>query len=65
MYEVEVRLTGWKIADALAELRQWLDHHQCTPVNFNLSRAKNRVLLVSIQFNEANMAEAFRRDFGG
>jgi hypothetical protein len=65
MHEVEVRLTGWKIADAMAELRRWLDHHQCTPVNFNLSRTKNRVLLVSVQFNEAEMAEAFRRHFGG
>ena len=29
MSQVEVRLTGWMIADAMTELRIWLDHNIC------------------------------------
>ena len=65
MREVEVPLKGWKLADALAELRKWLDHNNCIPANFDISRGKRRVLLVRMQFNEDDMAEKFQRDFGG
>jgi hypothetical protein len=65
MREVEVRLVGWKLADALNELRKWLDHHNCVPVNFDISRGKRRVLVVRIVFTEDHLADTFRRDFGG
>jgi hypothetical protein len=31
MREVEVQLKGWKLADAMGELRKWLDHNDCVP----------------------------------
>jgi hypothetical protein len=64
MRRVEVRLRGWKIADALAELRIWLDHNDCVPVSFDIVRAATGALLVCIEFNQEEMAKAFQRDFG-
>ena len=32
MREVKISLTGWTLADAMGELRKWLDHHDCVPV---------------------------------
>jgi hypothetical protein len=65
MHEVEVSLVGWKLADALGELRKWLDHNNCVPVSFDIARGKRRVLVVRMTFAEDHMAAAFRRDFGG
>jgi hypothetical protein len=65
MREVEVHLKGWKLADALGELRQWLDHNDCVPVTFDIAKGKRGVLLVRILFKEEHLANAFQRDFGG
>jgi len=65
MREVEVQLKGWKLADAMGELRKWLDHKDYVPVNFDIARGKRRVLVVRMTFAEDHMAEAFRRHFGG
>jgi len=64
MREVEVRLKGWKMADALAKLRNWLDHYGAVPVNFDISRAATGSLLVRIVFKDESEAELFERDFG-
>ena len=60
MHEVEVRLKRQKLADALGEMRQWLDRHDCVPISFDFVRGRRGALL----FKEDHMAEAFRRDFG-
>jgi hypothetical protein len=65
MREVEISLTGWTLADAMAELRKWLDHHNCVPVNFAIERGKRRVLVVRVLFADDAMANIFERDFGG
>jgi hypothetical protein len=31
MRQVDIELKGWMIADAMAELRIWLDHNNCVP----------------------------------
>ena len=63
MPEIEVRLKHWKMADALGELRQWLDHHNCVPVNFNISRSATGSLLLWIAFKHEHEAELFPRAF--
>jgi hypothetical protein len=65
MREVEVHLRGWNLADAMGELRKWLDHNNCVPVSFDIARGKRRVLVVRMLFAEDQMAEAFRQHFGG
>ena len=64
MREVEVRLQQRKLADALGEVRQWLDRHDCVPVSFDIVREKRGALLANVVFKEDHIAEAFLRDFG-
>jgi hypothetical protein len=63
MREVEVRLRGWKLADALGELRIWLDHNQCTLDNFEIA-ADGDALVVRVIFAEDDSADRFQREFG-
>jgi hypothetical protein len=63
MHEVEVQLKGWKLADAMGELRKWLDHNDCVPVSFDIARGKRRVLVIRMTFADEHMADVFRRDF--
>jgi hypothetical protein len=62
--EVEVRLSGWRLAEAFSELRVWLDHHQCIPESFEITKPANGALLVRIAFVEDALAERFKREFG-
>lgn len=64
MREVEVRLKQWNMADALAKLRNWLDHNGVGPVNFDICRAAAGSLLVRIVFKNQDEAERFQQDFG-
>ena len=64
MRVAEVRLKGWMIADALAELRIWLDHYECVPLSFKITKATTGGLLVRVELSDAAMAEAFQREFG-
>lgn len=63
MRQVEVRLKGWKMADAMGELRAWLDHHNCRPANFEIRRAASGGLLVRIEFADDRYAQRFEQDF--
>jgi hypothetical protein len=65
MREVKISLPGWKLADAMGELRTWLDHQNCVPVDFEMERDKREVLIIRIVFPDDHVAEAFERDFGG
>ena len=58
MRQVEVRLKGWR----MAELRIWLDHNDCTPHSFEITKA-GRDLFVRVEFAQDAMAEAFRGEF--
>jgi len=61
MREVEVRL-AMKLADAMGELRVWLDHNDCVPVSFDINR-QGRGVLVRVIFAEDEQAEQFERRF--
>lgn len=62
MREVELPLIHLKLADAMEELRKWLDHHECTPKDFDITK-RDDVLVIRIVFAEDEMADAFHRDF--
>ena len=64
MREVEVRLKRQKLADAMGEMREWLDRHDCIPVSFDITRRKRGTLVANVVFKEDHIAEAFLRDFG-
>jgi hypothetical protein len=61
MHEVEVHLE-MKLADAMGELRVWLDHHRYVPVCFDISKKKASVL-VRIVFADDRAAKEFKRSF--
>jgi hypothetical protein len=61
MREVEVRL-AMKLADAMSELRVWLDHNDCVPVSFDIRR-QGQGVLVRIVFAKDEQAEQFDRRF--
>jgi len=51
-----------KLADAMSELRVWLDHNDCVPVSFDIRR-QGQGVLVQIVFAEDEQAERFERRF--
>ncbi|HZH84768.1 MAG TPA: hypothetical protein VFD87_16595 [Phototrophicaceae bacterium] len=61
MYEVEVHLQ-MKLADAMGELRVWLDHNDYVPVSFEISK-KTEGVLVRMVFAEDRAAREFKRSF--
>ena len=63
MRQVDVRLSGWKIVKAMAELRIWLDRNHYVPGDFAISKLPNGNLLVRIEFGDDAMAEVFEREF--
>ena len=64
MRRVELRLTGWMIADAMSELRIWLDHYNCVPLNFEISKLPTGGIRVSVEFSDDILAERFEQEFG-
>jgi len=62
MRQVELVLKMRTLADALAAMREWLDHNDCVPLDFDIER-RGRVLVVRITFKEDQLAEAFKHDF--
>ena len=63
MREMELPLTYVRLADALGELRKWLDHHACVPVRFDIDRQEGAWLTIRVVFEDEDMAEAFERTF--
>ena len=63
MRQVDIRLSGWKIADAMGELCIWLDHNPCIPGDLAISKLPNGDLLVRVEFGDDAMAEVFKREF--
>jgi hypothetical protein len=61
--QVQVRLNGWRLGDALAELLIWLDHSHFVPENFEISKLPDGDLFVGVEFSDDAMAEAFEREF--
>jgi len=61
MREVNVHLR-MRLADAMTELRVWLDHNNYLPVSFDIRRQR-RGVLIRIVFAEDDAAEQFERRF--
>ena len=63
MRQVEIRLTGWTFADAMAELRIRLDHNDCVPLSFDIRRLPTGALRIRVEFSDDTLAEGFQREF--
>jgi hypothetical protein len=66
MHEIAVHLE-MKLADAMGELRIWLDHNDYVPVSFDISKERRGVLVRMIFAEEGaaeeGAAEEFKRTF--
>ena len=52
-------------ADTFEHMRTWLDHNDCIPANFDVRTGEpDTVLVVHVEFDRDEVAEAFQRDFG-
>ena len=63
MRQVDMRLSGWKIADAMGELLSGSTATIASPRDFAISKLPNGDLLVRVEFSDDAMAEVFEREF--
>src|SRR5712691_8927729 len=61
---VEVRVSATVFADTLGTMREWLDRNSVIPVRFEHATERNENVLILVEFEERNLADAFRREFG-
>ena len=60
---VRVRASAIAFAATLGTMREWLDRNSVAPVRFEHATARENVLIL-VEFEETNLADAFRREFG-
>jgi len=66
MSGVDVRINATELAGTFEHMRTWLDHNDCIPANFDVRTGEpDTVLVVHVEFDRDELAEAFQRDFGG
>jgi hypothetical protein len=65
MSGVDVRINAAELADTFEHMRSWLDHNDCVPANFDVKTGDPDKLVVHVEFDRDDLAEAFRQDFGG
>ena len=63
MHQIEVRLNGRSLADAMAELRIWFDRNNYVPQDFGIAKLPSGELLVRVEFSDDMIAAAFERGF--
>ena len=61
---VKVRVSATVFADTLGTMREWLDRNSVIPVRFEHATERNENVLILVEFEEGNLADAFRREFG-
>ncbi len=61
---VKVRVSATVFADTLGTMREWLDRNSVIPVRFEHATERNENVLILVEFEESNLADAFRREFG-
>jgi hypothetical protein len=65
MSDVDVWIKAAELADTFEHMRTWLDHNDCIPANFDVRTGEpDTVLVVHVEFDRDDVAEAFQRDFG-
>ena len=63
---VEIPVSAGALADALANMRTWLDHNHCEPVLFRTRKSQDAdTVLIRVEFKEDTGAEAFQLAFNG
>ena len=65
MSGVDLSIKAAELADTFEHMRTWLDHNDCIPANFDVRTGEpDTVLVIHVEFDRDDLAEAFQRDFG-
>jgi hypothetical protein len=64
-FTVRIEKPDTSLADAMSEMREWLDHHQVKPVEFKIALAMTGVsgIVFDIRFQREEEAIRFERVF--
>ena len=63
---VDVWINAAELAGTFEHMRTWLDHNDCIPANFDVRTGEpGTILVVHVEFDRDDLAEAFQREFGG
>jgi hypothetical protein len=64
MPRVELRINSAELADTFDHMRMWLDHEDCVPVNFDQVGDVSGTIVLRVEFENDDLADAFQREFG-
>ena len=65
MSGADLSIKAAELADTFEHMRSWLDHNDCVPADFEVKSGEPDTVLIHVEFDRADLAEAFRRDFSG
>jgi hypothetical protein len=65
MPKVDVWINTAELADTFEQMRTWLDHEDCVPVNFDQTASEPGKIHIHVEFEKSELADAFQRNFGG
>src|SRR6266566_9055949 len=63
MRVVEVHFSVANLAETFSAMRRWIDHNNCTAVNFDYMIDPPGEVVVEIAFDEDDLAEKFEQEF--
>ena len=61
---VEVPIDTASLADAMTQMRDWLDKRGCTPSLFATTSGQPGTIVIRVEFADGGDAAAFRAAFG-
>jgi hypothetical protein len=62
---VDLRINAAELADTFAHMRIWLDHQDCVPVDFGQLSNETGTIIIHVEFENDDLADAFQREFIG
>jgi hypothetical protein len=65
MRAVDLRLNAGELADTYEQMRVWLDHEHCVPVDFDQTGDRTGTVHIRVSFEDNEVAEAFQQEFAG
>ncbi len=62
---IDLRINAAELTDTFEHMRTWLDHNDCIPVNFDQIGDQNGTIIIHVEFENDDLADAFQREFMG
>lgn len=63
MWTVETRVVAANLGATLCGMREFLDRYRAVPIRFETIGDGSATVIVRVEFDGPDMAEAFRREF--